>query len=131
MIDKNNIQEIIKALNKNGYSKITISYDGGNDDGSFQDLCFYKNDKIELVDWDKVLEITEDDESFDDEDFINLVHSDYERLNQWYSFAGDYSVHGTVSIDTATGDFVDDYEESTFTANEKTGNVFTDNKSTW
>jgi len=131
MINTDNIQDVIKALHKNGYTKITICYDGGNDDGSFQDLTFYKGDKSELVDWDKVLEITEDDKSFDDDDFIGLVHGDYDRLNQWGSFAGDYSVHGTVTIDTASGDFTDDYEESTFMSNDKTGNVYKDNKSVW
>jgi len=71
MIDTDNIQDVIKALHKNGYTKITIAYDGGNDDGSFQDLTFYKGDKSELVDWDKVLEITEDDKSFDDKSFAD------------------------------------------------------------
>ena len=132
MIDTDDIREIIKALHKNGYTKIDISYDGGNDDGYFQDLIFYKGDKSELVDWNKVLEIRdEDDKSFDDEDFIGLVHGDYSRLNQWGSFAGDYTVRGTVTIDTVSGDFTDDYEESTLVANDKTGNVYTDNKSVW
>jgi hypothetical protein len=132
MIDKNDITQVLKALANNGYTKVTIDYDGGNDDGSFNDPTFYKGDKIELVKWDKVLGINfEDGEDFDDSHFMELVYGDHGRLNQYYSFAGEYSVHGTITINTLTGEFEDSGEQSSWECTSHIGNVYQDKKSSW
>lgn len=132
MIDKDDIRQVLKALSNNGYTKVTIEYDGGNDDGSFYDPTFYKGDKTETVDWNKVLEIkSDDDEDFDNDNFMELVYGDHGRINQYYSFAGDYSVHGTITIDTLTGLVQDDGEESTWKSVDRECNVYKDEKSSW
>ena len=52
--------------------------------------------------------------------------------DRWYSFAGDYSCNGTVTINTETGDYTDsaDYTIQEYTDESRSGNVYKDkNKS--
>ena len=72
----------------------------------------------------------DEDEDFDDDNFEALVYADEGRLNQWYSFAGEYSVNGTLTINTETGDFTDsaDYTTAEYSDESKSGNVFKDKK---
>lgn len=136
-----NIQDVCKSLHKAGIIKVEIDYSGGGDDGSFNEVRYYKNDEIvggvatlnqvkeTTVYWNTVLDL-EEDEDFDDESFLGLVHGDEGRLNQWYSFAGDYSVNGTITLDTATGDFEDSGEQQVYEPQNNTGNLYKDkNKS--
>lgn len=136
-----NIQDVCKSLHKAGIIKVEIDYSGGNDDGSFDEVRYYKNDEIvggvatlnqvkqTTVYWNTVLDL-EEDEDFDDESFLGLVYGDQGRLNQWYSFAGEYSVNGTITLDTATGDFEDSGEQQTYEPQNNTGNLYKDkNKS--
>ena len=136
-----NIQDVCKSLHKAGIIKVEIDYSGGNDDGSFDEVRYYKNDEIvggvatlnqvkqTTVYWNTVLDL-EEDEDFDDESFLGLVYGDQGRLNQWYSFAGDYSVNGTITLDTATGDFEDSGEQQVYEPQNNTGNLYKDkNKS--
>lgn len=132
-----NIQDVCKSLHKAGIIKVEIDYSGGNDDGSFDEVRYYKNDEIvggvatlnqvkqTTVYWNTVLDL-EEDEDFDDESFLGLVYGDQGRLNQWYSFAGDYSVNGTITLDTATGDFEDSGEQQVYEPQNNTGNLYKD-----
>ena len=58
--------------------------------------------------------------------FLGLVYGDQGRLNQWYSFAGEYSVNGTIKLDTATGEFDDSGEQQTYEPQSNTGNLYKD-----
>ena len=44
MIERD-MRKIIKSLNQNGITSFEVSYDGGGDEGCFDDLTFYKNKK--------------------------------------------------------------------------------------
>ena len=136
-----NIQDVCKSLHKAGIIKVEIDYSGGGDDGNFDEVRYYKNDEIvggvatlnqvkqTTVYWNTVLDL-EENEDFDDESFLGLVYGDQGRLNQWYSFAGDYSVNGTITLDTATGDFEDSGEQQVYEPQNNTGNLYKDkNKS--
>lgn len=136
-----NIQDVCKSLHKAGIIKVEIDYSGGGDDGSFDEVRYYKNDEIvggvatlnqvkeTTVYWNTVLDL-EEDEDFDDHSFLGLVYGDQGRLNQWYSFAGDYSVNGTITLDTATGDFEDSGQQQVYEPQNNTGNLYKDkNKS--
>ena len=123
MSDKT-IENVLRALHTQGITKVEIEYSGGNDEGSFDRPVFYADDKSVTVDWTKTLDLNED------EDFDALVYADEGRLNQWYSFAGEYSVNGTLTINTETGDFDDsaDFTTSEYSDESKSGNVFKDKK---
>ena len=41
MSEERKITDVIKALNKAGITKLEISYSGGNDDGSFEEVNYY------------------------------------------------------------------------------------------
>ena len=124
MSDKT-IENVLRALHTQGITKVEIEYSGGNDEGSFDRPVFYADDKSVTVDWTKTLDLNED-EDFDEA----LVYADEGRLNQWYSFAGEYSVNGTLTINTETGDFDDsaDFTTSEYSDESKSGNVFKDKK---
>lgn len=138
MIERN-IQDVCKSLHKAGIIKVEIDYSGGGDDGSFHEVRYYKNDEIvggvatlnqvkqTTVYWNTVLDL-EEDEDFDDESFLGLVYEDQGRLNQWYSFAGDYSANGTITLDTATGDFEDSGEHQVYEPQNNTGNLYKDKR---
>tara|TARA_R110002050_G_scaffold12749_2_gene41576 strand:+ start:4247 stop:4666 length:420 start_codon:yes stop_codon:yes gene_type:complete len=128
MSDKT-IEDVLRALHTQGITKVEIEYSGGNDEGSFDSPVFYAEDKSVTVDWTKTLDLDED-EDFDDGNFESLIYSDEGRLNQWYSFAGEYSVNGTITINTETGDFDDsaDYTTAEYSNESKSGNVFKDKK---
>ena len=128
MSDKT-IEDVLRALHTQGITKIEIEYSGGNDEGSFDSPVFYAEDKSVTVDWTKTLDLDED-EDFDDGNFESLIYSDEGRLNQWYSFAGEYSVNGKLTINTETGDFTDsaDYTTAEYSDESKSGNVFKDKK---
>jgi len=127
MSDKT-IEDVLRALHTQGITKIEIEYSGGNDEGQFEEAVFFDTDnKSVAVEWARTLDLDED-EDFDDENFLALIYSDEGRLNQWYSFAGEYSVRGTLTINTETGDFDDSGEQSTMEAQSHTGNVFKDKK---
>ena len=66
MSEERKITDVIKALNKAGITKLEISYSGGGDDGSFEEVNFFKQEtegtvaKLTktvpcTVDWTKVL----------------------------------------------------------------------------
>jgi hypothetical protein len=124
MLEK--IEDVLKALHKHGITKITIAYEGGHDEGTFDECVFYKGEDKVMVEWDKV--INDENTEFDDDHFLGLIYSDYGRLNQHYSFASEYSCRGTVTINTETGDFNDDGYEHTETDTYHTGNVFKEQK---
>ena len=136
MTDRN-IQDVCKSLHKAGIIRVEIDYSGGNDDGSFEEVRYYQNEKIvggvatanketqANVDWSKVLKL-EEDEDFDDDSFLGLVYGDQGRLNQWYSFAGEYSCNGTIKLDTATGEFDDSGQQTTWESQGNTGNLYKD-----
>ena len=128
MSDKT-IEDVLRALHTQGITKVEIEYSGGNDEGSFDSPVFYAEDKSVTVDWTKTLDLDED-EDFDDGNFESLIYSDEGRLNQWYSFAGEYSVNGKLTINTETGDFTDsaDYTTAEYSDESKSGNVFKDKK---
>ena len=65
MSEERKITDVIKALNKAGITKLEISYSGGGDDGSFEEVNFFKQEtegtvaKLTktvpcIVDWTKV-----------------------------------------------------------------------------
>lgn len=120
------IDQVIKALHKQGITKITFDYSGGGDEGSFDTPEFYKGDEKVNPNWTIVM--SDEDTDYDEDSFLGQVYEDYGRLNQWYSFAGDYSCSGTVTIDTATGDFDDSGEQSSTEYQSHTGNVFKDDR---
>ena len=120
------IDEVIRALHTQGITKITFDYSGGGDEGSFETPEFYEGDKKVYPDWTKVMADEETD--YDEDSFLGQVYEDYGRLNRWYSFAGDYSCNGTVTINTETGDFDDSGEQSTMEHQTHTGNVFKDQR---
>ena len=128
MSDKT-IEDVLRALHTQNITKVEIEYSGGNDEGSFDSPVFYAENKSVVVDWTKTLDLDED-EDFDDGNFESLIYSDEGRLNQWYSFAGEYSVTGTITINTETGDFTDsaDYTHQEYSDETKSGNVFKDKK---
>ena len=128
MSDKT-IEDVLRALHTQGITKVEIEYSGGNDEGSFDSPVFYAEDKSVTVDWTKTLDLDED-EDFDDGNFESLIYADEGRLNQQYSFAGEYSVNGTLTINTETGDFTDsaDYTTAEYSDESKSGNVFKDKK---
>ena len=129
MSDKT-IEDVLRALHTQGITKVEIEYSGGNDEGSFEEAVFFSEDgTVPVINWTKTLDLDED-EDFDDEHFLALIYSDEGRLNQWYSFAGEYSVNGTLTINTETGDFTDsaDYTTAEYSDESKSGNVFKDKK---
>ena len=129
MSDKT-IEDALRALHTQGITKVEIEYSGGNDEGQFEEAVFFDaDDKSVTVEWAKTLDLDED-EDFDDGNFESLIYSDEGRLNQWYSFAGEYSVNGTLTINTETGDFDDsaDFTTSEYSDESKSGNVFKDKK---
>ena len=128
MSDKT-IEDVLRALHTQGINRVEIEYSGGNDEGSFDSPIFYSENESVTVDWTKTLDLNED-EDFDDGNFESLIYSDEGRLNQWYSFAGEYSVTGTIIINTETGDFTDsaDYTHQEYSDETKSGNVFKDKK---
>ena len=81
---ENNIEEVIKLLHKQGITKIAIEYSGGHDEGSFETPVFYQDDKEVNVHWDKVF--NNEDTTYDEDDFLGQIYSDFGRLNQHYSF---------------------------------------------
>ena len=92
MSEKHEITNVLRALHTQGITKVEIEYSGGGDEGTFENSKFYNQDNKEIsVDWNKTLDLSED-ETFDIDDFEGLIYGDQGRLNQWYSFAGDYSV---------------------------------------
>jgi hypothetical protein len=124
MLEK--IEDVLKALYKHGITKITIEYEGGYDEGTFDECVFYKGEDKVTVEWNKVM--NDENTEFDDDNFLGLIYSDYGRLNQHYSFASEYSCRGTVTINTETGDFNDNGFEHTETDTYQTGNVFKEQK---
>ena len=132
MSEKHEITNVLRALHTQGITKFEIEYSGGGDEGTFENSKFYNQDNKEIsVDWNKTLDLSED-ETFDIDDFEGLIYGDQGRLNQWYSFAGDYSCNGTVTINTETGDYTDsaDYTVQEYTDESRSGNVYKDkNKS--
>ena len=119
------IKDICKKLFEHKIVKITVDYEGGNDEGWFQDLKFFnKKDKEIIVSYS---EIFGEDTEVDEEAITNLIAND-DELNQYGSFAGDYSCHGTITINTKTGDFDDDgsmtYNE--YDSNNNSGNIYGD-----
>lgn len=123
---ENNIEEVIKLLHKQGITKIAIEYSGGHDEGSFETPVFYQGDKEVNVHWDKVF--NNEDTTYNEDNFLDQIYSDYGRLNQHYSFASEYSCSGTVTIDTKTGNFNDNGFEQTETDTYHTGNVFNEKR---
>ena len=122
------IIDVIKKLHKNGIIKIEIDYSGGNDEGSFDNPVFYnESGTVPVIDWTKILNLSEDD-NFDDDHFTALIHYDEGRLNQWYSFAGEYSCNGTITINTETGEFEDSGQETTYQDQSNNGNIYKDSK---
>ena len=90
-VGKHEITNVLRALHTQGITKVEIDYSGGGDEGTFENSKFYNQDNKEVsVDWNKTLDLSED-ETFDIDDFEGLIYGDQGRLNQWYSFAGDYS----------------------------------------
>ena len=132
MLEKHEITNVLRALHTQGITKVEIESSGGGDEGTFENSKFYDQDNKEVsVDWNKTLNLSED-ETFDIDDFEGLIYGDQGRLNQWYSFAGDYSCNGTVTINTETGDYTDsaDYTVQEYTDESRSGNVYKDkNKS--
>ena len=136
MSEERKITDVIKALNKAGITKLEITYSGGHDDGSFEEVNFFKQEtegtvaKLTktvpcTVDWTKVLNLS-DDEDYSDEDFLGSVYGDQGRLNQWYSFAGEYSCNGTITVNTETGEYDDDGYHTTEEPNSNSGNIYKD-----
>ena len=128
MSEKHEITNVLRALHTQGITKVEIEYSGGGDEGTFENSKFYNQDNKEIsVDWNKALDLSED-ETFDIDDFEGLIYGDQGRLNQWYSFAGDYSCNGTVTINTETGDYTDsaDYTVQEYTDEPRSGNVYKD-----
>lgn len=136
MSEERKITDVIKALNKAGITKLEITYSGGGDDGSFEEVNFFKQEtegtvaKLTktvpcTVDWTKVLNLS-DDEDYSDEDFLGSVYGDQGRLNQWYSFAGEYSCNGTITVNTETGEYDDDGYHTTEEPNNNSGNIYKD-----
>lgn len=128
MSEKHEITNVLRALHTQGITKVEIEYSGGGDEGTFENSKFYNQDNKEIsVDWNKTLDLSED-ETFDIDDFEGLIYGDQGRLNQWYSFAGDYSCNGTVTINTETGDYTDsaDYTVQEYTDESRSGNVYKD-----
>ena len=119
------IKDICKKLFEHKIVKITVDYEGGNDSGFFQDLKFFnkKNEEITI----NYSEIFGEDTEVDEEAIIDLIAND-DELNQYGSFAGEYSCNGTVTINTENGDFDDDgsmtYEE--YNSNNNSGNIYGD-----
>ena len=119
------IKDICKKLFEHKIVKITVDYEGGNDSGFFQDLKFFnkKNEEITI----NYSEIFGEDTEVDEEAIIDLIAND-DKLNQYGSFAGEYSCNGTVTINTENGDFDDDgsmtYEE--YNSNNNSGNIYGD-----
>ena len=136
MSEEPKITDVIKALNKAGITKLEITYSGGHDDGSFEEVNFFKQEtegtvaKLTktvpcTVDWTKVLNLS-DDEDYSDEDFLGSVYGDQGRLNQWYSFAGEYSCSGTITVNTETGEYDDDGYHTTEEPSSNSGNIYKD-----
>jgi hypothetical protein len=126
MIERD-MRKIIKSLNQNGITSFEVSYDGGNDDGCFDDLTFYKNKKKVNVNWNEVMNLS-DDEDYSDDEFLADIYSDYGRLNPYYSFAGEYTVHGKITVDTVTGEIDNEGEQSTWQGISEKSNLFTTEK---
>lgn len=127
-MSENNIQDVLRALHTQGITSVEVEYSGGGDEGSFENATFFNNEKQKCsVDWNKTLDLSEDD-TFDEDDFLGLIYGDQGRLNQWYSFAGEYSVSGTLTINTETGDFDDsaDYRHEEYSDESKSGNIYKD-----
>jgi hypothetical protein len=72
MIERD-MRKIIKSLNQNGITSFEVSYDGGNDEGCFDDLTFYKNKKKVNVNWNEVMNLS-DDEDYSDDEFLADIY---------------------------------------------------------
>ena len=117
------LEEIFKKLFENNIAKITVDYNGGNDEGYFENLQLHNKEKqIINVNWEKLFG---EDTKLNDDVLADLIAED-EKLNQYGSFAGDYSCHGTLTINTETGDFDDDGEWTTYESNNNSGNIYGD-----
>ena len=57
-----------------------------------------------------------------------VIYSDYGRLNPYYSFAGEYNVHGKIIVDTATGEIDNEGEQSIWEGISEKSNLFTTEK---
>lgn len=122
------IKDVLQSLAKQGFVKITLEYSGGSDDGYFEAPMFFVEDKKTKKQKSKIPDWRSIDEKLDEDEFIHLIYQDMGRLNQWYSFAGDYSCNGTLTIDPITGEFEDSGQQSIYEPALYTGNVFKDKK---
>jgi hypothetical protein len=84
-----------------GAAKVVGHFSGGNDEGGYDHFDLFADDGTKIdsseIGWDSP-----------------LASAMYGHLSQWGSFAGEFSVHGTVTVDVATGKVDRDYEESSF-----------------
>lgn len=114
------IKDIIRGLYDIGIYKVEISYSGGHDDGYFEDPQFFdeKGNEVKKVKWEKITK------NFTNDDLLDLVYQDQGRLNKFYTFAGEFDVNGTLSINTKNGNYTDSGEESTWQSYEMEYNLF-------
>lgn len=89
----------INKLLSQGAKEIKISWEGGNDEGSFY---LYVDDQPAMIDWDRK------------NDAYNLIDFIGDQMG-YGSFAGDFYVNGEAIYDKEEGAFIgsDDYEELT------------------
>ena len=119
------IKDICKKLFEHEIVKITVDYSGGNDEGYFENLQLHNKEKqIVNVDYS---EIFGENTEIEDDTITDLIAND-DQLNQYGSFAGEYTCNGTITINTENGDFDDDgqmtYEE--YDSNPNSGNIYGD-----
>lgn len=117
---KLDIKDIIRGLYDIGIYKVKITYSGGHDDGYFDDPQFFdeKGKEVKKVKWEKIVK------DFTDEDLVDLIYRDQGRLNKFYTFAGEFSVNGTLSINTKNGNYTDSGEEQVYQNYENEYNLF-------
>ena len=119
------IKDICKKLFEHEIVKITVDYSGGNDEGFFENIKFFNKENVEKTIF--FTEIFGEDTEINEEAITDKIAND-DQLNQYGSFAGEYSCNGTITINTENGDFDDDgqmtYEE--YDSNPNSGNIYGD-----
>jgi hypothetical protein len=91
-------REVVRLADQARATKVVGHFSGGNDEGGY--------DSIQLLDAEGA-EIAGVDTSWDSP--MGRAMEGY--LSQWGSFAGEFSVHGTVEVDVVAGRAKMEYDE--------------------